>query len=647
MPFFKSISESSESSPMMMNDQILVFKRNNNNNNNNNNNKTNNTNNTNNNTNNNGIITSPTSPINEDDVLSTSTTTTSTTTTTTSTMTTINGNNNNNNNNKRNIYLLLGTMGSGKTTFLKQLNYLFENLFYCAPKTRSIHTEFIYENIIYFFYLIITKRKEIESFINYNNINVYNNTVDNVYNNMDDNVYNNNIGENKIYKKWLIVKKELENELNEIIQQGKLLNCNKIWNETFALQLKEFYNENVNILQNYVTCDLHSEFFYNIHYFMNDLNFNRIKSDDYIPSELDILNCRIKTTGVLECDLEMNVYKNCKHNCYKNCKSIQNNNTQNNLTNVMMNSHNCDKNDKKNTKKDKTKDYKDYNIHCNNNNCNNYCNNNENNNQPKFTTKQFKLIDVGGARNERRKWISLFKEVYKTTVNQNNTTKILYFIPLIDFIRNCYEDNLTNRLQESLELFENLLSNNFYNIYNFNNNLNNNLNNLNNNNFNNNNLNNLNNLNVELMDEKKKIIVIFTHVDEFIKILKIFINLPNSIKRKKYLKNVKYCNDFNKEEENPIEIFYFILNKFKTIYSKYRKNKVLKYHVINLLDKQEVNNCWECIVNKKGNFISNLLFTMVKYKMDLKSELFKMICNNDGVERNYRLVDIDFLFNKC
>eukprot|EP00753_Platysulcus_tardus_P001519 PLAT11374.1.p2 GENE.PLAT11374.1~~PLAT11374.1.p2 ORF type:complete len:229 (+),score=70.63 PLAT11374.1:576-1262(+) len=57
---------------------------------------------------------------------------------------------------------------------------------------------------------------------------------------------------------------------------------------------------------------------------------------------------------------------------------------------------------------------------------------------------QFTIIDVGGQRNERKKWIHAFDGV----------TAIMFLTSLSGYDLLCYEDQVTNRIDESLELFE-------------------------------------------------------------------------------------------------------------------------------------------------------------------------------------------------
>lgn len=107
---------------------------------------------------------------------------------------------------------------------------------------------------------------------------------------------------------------------------------------------------------------------YSIHYFIKHLD--RICASNYVPTKEDILNLKIKTTGLQEI-------------CFK---------------------------------------YQDVDI---------------------------RVVDVGGQKNERRKWIHAFDCV----------TSIIYVVSLIDFTLVLEEDNTTNRMQDSLALFKTVINN--------------------------------------------------------------------------------------------------------------------------------------------------------------------------------------------
>merc|ERR1712054_119401 len=57
---------------------------------------------------------------------------------------------------------------------------------------------------------------------------------------------------------------------------------------------------------------------------------------------------------------------------------------------------------------------------------------------------QFSMFDVGGQRNERRKWIHCF----------DNVDSVVFVASLSEFDQNLYEDETKNRLDEALELFQ-------------------------------------------------------------------------------------------------------------------------------------------------------------------------------------------------
>lgn len=59
----------------------------------------------------------------------------------------------------------------------------------------------------------------------------------------------------------------------------------------------------------------------------------------------------------------------------------------------------------------------------------------------------FKMIDVGGQRSERKKWLKVF----------DNVTAVLFITSLSEYDQNLYEDDTKNRMQESLELFEEIV----------------------------------------------------------------------------------------------------------------------------------------------------------------------------------------------
>ncbi|KAL0478220.1 heterotrimeric G protein subunit alpha [Acrasis kona] len=57
---------------------------------------------------------------------------------------------------------------------------------------------------------------------------------------------------------------------------------------------------------------------------------------------------------------------------------------------------------------------------------------------------RFRFIDVGGQRPERKKWINLF----------DGTNALVYVVSLSDYDQKCYEDDTTNRMEEAIDLFD-------------------------------------------------------------------------------------------------------------------------------------------------------------------------------------------------
>lgn len=57
---------------------------------------------------------------------------------------------------------------------------------------------------------------------------------------------------------------------------------------------------------------------------------------------------------------------------------------------------------------------------------------------------KFRMFDVGGQRNERKKWIHCFQ----------NCTAVIFVTSLSEYDLKCYEDETTNRMKESMLLFE-------------------------------------------------------------------------------------------------------------------------------------------------------------------------------------------------
>jgi len=71
----------------------------------------------------------------------------------------------------------------------------------------------------------------------------------------------------------------------------------------------------------------------------------------------------------------------------------------------------------------------------------------------KFKSMIFKMVDVGGQRSERKKWIQCFEGV----------TAVIFVAALSGYDLKLYEDQETNRIHESTELFDAICNNKFFN----------------------------------------------------------------------------------------------------------------------------------------------------------------------------------------
>ena len=65
--------------------------------------------------------------------------------------------------------------------------------------------------------------------------------------------------------------------------------------------------------------------------------------------------------------------------------------------------------------------------------------------------KTYEMYDVGGQRNERRKWVNCF----------DNVTAVLFVVAISEFDQKMFEDESTNRMVDALELFDEVPSSSF------------------------------------------------------------------------------------------------------------------------------------------------------------------------------------------
>ena len=64
----------------------------------------------------------------------------------------------------------------------------------------------------------------------------------------------------------------------------------------------------------------------------------------------------------------------------------------------------------------------------------------------------FEMYDVGGQRNERKKWIHCFEGV----------TAVIFVAAVSEYDQKLFEDSQTNRMVEALDLFEEICNNTFF-----------------------------------------------------------------------------------------------------------------------------------------------------------------------------------------
>jgi len=65
---------------------------------------------------------------------------------------------------------------------------------------------------------------------------------------------------------------------------------------------------------------------------------------------------------------------------------------------------------------------------------------------------KFIIVDVGGQRSERKKWIHCFQDV----------TAVLFFVALSEYDLKLYEEDDTNRMHESLKLFDDICNSKWF-----------------------------------------------------------------------------------------------------------------------------------------------------------------------------------------
>jgi len=151
--------------------------------------------------------------------------------------------------------------------------------------------------------------------------------------------------------------------------QETLLNINRIYSEELGRDLEALWADE-GISRTYTQRN-QFQLLDSTEYFFK--NIDRISNPDFVPTQQDVLRCRVKTTGIVESEFDLNGIK-------------------------------------------------------------------------------FRLFDVGGQRNERKKWIHCFDQV----------TAVIFVSSLSEYDQKCYEDDQTLRMKESLVLFDEITNSQFF-----------------------------------------------------------------------------------------------------------------------------------------------------------------------------------------
>eukprot|EP01083_Nonionella_stella_P205876 749311_1 len=155
----------------------------------------------------------------------------------------------------------------------------------------------------------------------------------------------------------------------------------------------------------------------NVEYFYNE-RLDDIIDEQYIPTFEDYIRIRIRTTGFNEEQFSMwagNKHKNSQQTSPQNSIMSMSRSTSSDVDTAAVDMI-----------------QKDANVQ----------------QKRKGRKHDFIFIDVGGQRSERKKWINMMKE---------NIDVVLYIIAISEYDLVCFEDENTLRLNEALNLFDNVM----------------------------------------------------------------------------------------------------------------------------------------------------------------------------------------------
>jgi len=174
-----------------------------------------------------------------------------------------------------------------------------------------------------------------------------------------------------------------------------------------------------------------------------------------------------------------------------------------------------------------------------------------------YMCKSFKITDMGGVRNERKKWYSYLID----------SKRALFVVSLVGFLQTTIEDDLINRLENDLELFEELCP--FF------------------------------------QRKQYHVTLIFTKPDILLKVLNDrSLQSPGPIEAKvrSELQRLK--------SHNQIEVFISnIVTRFESIYRQYFDSASFMYHIVNTTSDEEMGVLIRCLFGS-NNSISHLSYCL-------------------------------------
>jgi guanine nucleotide-binding protein G(i) subunit alpha len=246
--------------------------------------------------------------------------------------------------------VFLGTGDSGKSTFFKQVNYMYNGVMLNGSDKKLIENG------------RTNTTTEYESFISAIYANLLE-TMQSLVKSMDE--YNQQHPDNQlVFKNPSCV--EHAQRLRQL--ETSLRTASKDYSLDMALAIEELWQEDA--MQAVFETRYNYHVFDGAPHFFKHSDLKRFRPPDYIPEFNDVLFCRRKTTGVVEARVV-------------------------------------------------------------------------------FPEIRLLFVDVGGQRSERKKWVQLY----------GGLEALIFVASLSEFDQKCYEDDTTNRMQESLDLFEDTINN--------------------------------------------------------------------------------------------------------------------------------------------------------------------------------------------